>query len=194
MGELALNYESAAVRIFNEGRTETIRSVSLESKKFIDIVDDPSVSKADKVKAFRAACDQHQCTSRDASCGRGVDRHLFALYVAGQAIGADVNFIKDALSIPFKLSTSQIPQRQTTLRDDKDEKLLSPSGGFGPVSDLGYGVSYMMADDDRTFFHVSSKKSCKMTDSTRFMGRIKQALTDLRALFEEAAADSKSST
>jgi hypothetical protein len=95
-------------------------------------------------------------------------------------------FVKDALSVPFKLSTSQIPQRQTNLRGE-DPKLLSPSGGFGPVSDLGYGVSYMMADDARTFFHVSSKRSCATTDSARFMTQIKRALTDMRALFEEAA-------
>ena len=133
MGELALTYESAAVRIFNEGRTETIRSVSIESKALVDMFDDPKVANEDKIKALRIACDKHQSTSRDASCGRGVDRHLFGLYVAGQAISADVKFIKDALSIPFKLSTSQIPQRQTNLRGE-DPKLLSPSGGFGPVS------------------------------------------------------------
>ena len=56
--------------------------------------------------------------------------------------------------------------------------------GVGPVSDVGYGVSYMMADDDRTFFHVSSKHSCNATDSKRFMRGIKQALTDLKALFD----------
>jgi len=190
MDELPLTYEAAATRIFNEGRTETIRSVSIESKKFLDCFEDPSVSTEDKIKAFRAACDQHQCTSRDASCGRGVDRHLFALYVAGQAMSTDIKFVKDALSIPFKLSTSQIPQRQTTLRGE-DPKLLSPSGGFGPVSDQGYGVSYMMADDARTFFHVSSKRSCSKTDSKRMMGRIKQALEDIKALFEQKASAQK---
>ena len=182
MGELALTYESAAVRIFNEGRTETIRSVSKDSKAFVDMLDDPKASNEDKVKAFRKACDYHQAYSRDASCGKGVDRHLFALYVAGQAISADVKFIRDALSIPFKLSTSQIPQRQTELRGE-DAKLLSPSGGFGPVSDEGYGVSYMMADDARTFFHVSSKRKCAATDSKRFMGQIKKALEDIKAIF-----------
>lgn len=171
------------MRMFNEGRTETIRSVSLESKKFVELLDDAGASKEDKIKALRCACDQHQATSRDAGIGKGVDRHLFGLYVAGQAIGADVKFIKEALSIPFKLSTSQIPQRQTTERADGDPKLLSPSGGFGPVSDSGYGVSYMMADDARTFFHVSSKISCDKTKSDRFMGQIKRALTDMKNLF-----------
>jgi len=105
-------------------------------------------------------------------------------------VSTDIKFVKDALSIPFKLSTSQIPQRQTTLRGE-DPKLLSPSGGFGPVSDQGYGVSYMMADDARTFFHVSSKRSCSKTDSKRMMGRIKQALEDIKALFEQKASAQK---
>jgi hypothetical protein len=70
--------------------------------------------------------------------------------------------------------------------DNIDETMVSPSGGFGPVADDGYGVSYMIASDDQvigvassnpgsrfvtvllfaqTFFHVSSKKSCKATVS-----------------------------
>jgi hypothetical protein len=51
----------------------------------------------------------------------------------------------------------------------------------------------MMADDARTFFHVSSKKSCSKTDSARMMGRIKQALEDIKALFEAKASVEKSS-
>jgi len=59
--------------------------------------------------------------------------------------------------------------------------------------DLGYGVSYMMADDARTFFHVSSKRTCGKTDSKRFMTAIKKALEDIKALFptEEAKQEAK---
>ena len=60
---------------------------------------------------------------------------------------------------------------------------LCPGGGFGPVSDKGYGVSYMMAGDSRIFFHVSSKKSCEQTDSQGFVNKICQALADMRMLF-----------
>ena len=40
---------------------------------------------------------------------------------------------------------------------------LSAGGGFGPVANDGYGVSYMMAGEDVVFFHVSSKFSCSAT-------------------------------
>ena len=185
-GELALTYESAAVRLFNEGRTETIRSVSMASKELLHLMHDPSVSPSQKIQALQRACQHHQGYARDAACGKGVDRHLFALYVASMANGGNGDpFLKAALSIPYKLSTSQIPQRQTDfkVKDVGKVPLLSPSGGFGPVSDQGYGVAYMMADDDRTFFHVSSKHSCTATNSARFQQHIKRAFHDLRALY-----------
>jgi hypothetical protein len=36
---------------------------------------------------MRKATDRHQDVSRDASGGKGVDRHLFALYVVGMGLG-----------------------------------------------------------------------------------------------------------
>ena len=38
-------------------------------------------------------------------------------------------------------------------------------GGFGPVSDDGYGVSYIVAGEHTLFFHISSKVSCPNTVS-----------------------------
>lgn len=86
--------------------------------------------------------------------------------------------------MPWQLSTSQIPQRQTeNLWKHSNDHLVSPSGGFGPVADDGYGVSYMMANDEQTFFHISSKRSCENTDSERFRLAIFKAHEDMRALF-----------
>jgi hypothetical protein len=41
-----------------------------------------------------------------------VDRHLFALYVVAMGMGVEVPFLQEALSLPWRLSTSQLPQRQ----------------------------------------------------------------------------------
>ena len=185
-GKFSLTYEAAAVRLFNEGRTETIRSCTNETRQFVTLMDDPKVSKEDKIKAMRHAASRHVSVSRESSIGRGVDRHLFCLYVASLGVGMDIKFLKDALSMPWQLSTSQIPQRQTEGEWPKEVKegMFSPSGGFGPVSDQGYGVSYMMATDDVTFFHISSKRSCKTTDSEKFRKAIWKAHEDMRALFD----------
>lgn len=47
----------------------------------------------------------------------------------------------------------------------KNPKCISAGGGFGPVADDGYGVSYIIAGEDTLFFHVSSKKSSPVTVS-----------------------------
>lgn len=88
------------------------------------------------------------------------------------------------MSEPWKLSTSQTPHGQVGLLDNlKNPKYISAGGGFGPVADDGYGVSYIVAGEDVIFFHISSKRSSGQTDSKRFAGNIRQALQDMRDLF-----------
>ena len=43
--------------------------------------------------------------------------------------------------------------------------MMAAGGGFGPVADDGYGVSYIINGEDTIFFHVSAKKSCPKTVS-----------------------------
>lgn len=106
----------------------------------------------------------------DAMSGKGVDRHLFALYVVAKGRNMSSNFLNNALSMPWKLSTSQQPQVQTRKWpavkkgiksglvhwwDDQGNKVeggppsiynvFSPGGGFGPVADDGcaLGICYL---------------------------------------------------
>jgi carnitine O-acetyltransferase len=72
-------YESAATRKFQEGRTETTRTVSDESVAWCAAMENPSVSAEECVKLFRSAIDAHVKYISDASDGKGVDRHLFGL-------------------------------------------------------------------------------------------------------------------
>ncbi|KAI5701945.1 hypothetical protein M8J75_014923 [Diaphorina citri] len=91
---------------------------------------------------------------------------------------------QEVLSEPWRLSTSQTPHGQTNRLDlKKHPKCISAGGGFGPVADDGYGVSYIVAGEDLIFFHISSKKSSQDTDSSRFAQRIEKALDDMKRLF-----------
>ena len=40
---------------------------------------------------------------------------------------------------------------------------ISAGGGFGPVADDGYGVSYIVSSDQTVSFHVTSKVSSTLT-------------------------------
>ena len=72
-------YESASTRKFQEGRTETCRTVSEESVAFCDAMQHPLSSKAECRDLFRTAVKAHVAYIGDANDGRGCDRHLFGL-------------------------------------------------------------------------------------------------------------------
>lgn len=72
-------YESAATRRFQEGRTETCRSVSDESVAFCNAMQSPSSTNEECRDLFRKAIAAHGEYISAASDGKGVDRHLFGL-------------------------------------------------------------------------------------------------------------------
>ena len=119
-------------------------------------------------------------------CGRGVERHIFAMYVVSMSMDAESEFLQTALKIPWRMSTSQQPQRQTKVWNivpkEIDDICISPGGGFGPVTDDGYGISYMFAGEDKIFFHVSSKRSSPMSDSEKFLNVLNNVLKEMKDL------------
>ena len=72
-------YESAATRRFQEGRTETCRTVSDESVAFCDAMQHPLSTDEECREKFRKALAAHTEYITAASDGKGVDRHLFGL-------------------------------------------------------------------------------------------------------------------
>jgi len=188
--KFALTYESSMTRLYLHGRTETVRSFTQELKEFVLAMNDPETTVEERRELMKAAANKHQNTYRDCMSGQGIDRHLFSLYIVCRGQGHDSPFLKSALTMPWTLSTSQQPQQQMDrgfdpgLPEVKDT--LSPGGGFGPVNDAGYGVSYMIPDDDCIFFHVSSKVSAENTSSKRFMDNIFWALSEMKKLCNDA--------
>uniref|UniRef100_A0A8C1WE29 Carnitine O-palmitoyltransferase 1, muscle isoform n=1 Tax=Cyprinus carpio TaxID=7962 RepID=A0A8C1WE29_CYPCA len=133
---------------------------------------------------LKISADKHQNMYRLAMTGAGIDRHLFCLYIVSKVMGIDSPFLKQVLSEPWRLSTSQTPQQQLNLIDiQKFPKYVGAGGGFGPVADDGYGVSYIIVGENLITFHISSKFSSPETDSFRFGQNIRQAMLDIRALF-----------
>jgi carnitine O-acetyltransferase len=53
-------YEAAALRMFQRGRTETIRSCSIESVNFARIMLDPEAKDIDKATALKDAVNSHK--------------------------------------------------------------------------------------------------------------------------------------
>uniref|UniRef100_A0A8C4F5K8 carnitine O-palmitoyltransferase n=1 Tax=Dicentrarchus labrax TaxID=13489 RepID=A0A8C4F5K8_DICLA len=174
-----LTYESSMTRLFREGRTETVRSCSNESSAFVRALEGGEV----RLRLFRAASEKHQNLYRMAMTGAGIDRHLFCLYVVSKYLGVESLFLKEVLAEPWRLSTSQTPIQQMELFDMVNHpEYVSCGGGFGPVADDGYGVSYSILGENVINFHISCKHSCPDTDAHKFGALIRKALHDLMQL------------
>eukprot|EP00162_Nutomonas_longa_P006294 comp16869_c0_seq3/m.27536 comp16869_c0_seq3/g.27536 ORF comp16869_c0_seq3/g.27536 comp16869_c0_seq3/m.27536 type:complete len:855 (+) comp16869_c0_seq3:60-2624(+) len=194
-GHFCQTYESGTARLFRNGRTETIRSCSESMTHWVYAMEeegDDEDARQNRVKLLRKATDDHVAYTKMAMSGQGIDRHLFGLYVVSVGIGMDPQpqFLVEALSQSWTLSTSQTPTNQTgEWNASKDPGAKTIGGGFGPVSADGYGVSYIISGEDRINFHISSKKACPKTDSKRFGDLIEAALLDMRDIFSGAKKD-----
>ncbi|KAG7313641.1 hypothetical protein JYU34_000799 [Plutella xylostella] len=183
-GRFCLTYEASMTRMFREGRTETVRPCTIESAAWVKAMVDPKVSVEERMRLFRAATHRHQLGYQDAMCGQGIDRHLFCLYVVSKYLELDSPFLQEVFNEPWRLSTSQTPHGQTSKLDLKNHpECISAGGGFGPVADDGYGVSYIIAGDDTLFFHVSCNKTCPKTSASNFVKEIERSLADVKEMF-----------
>ena len=131
-------YESAATRRFQQGRTETCRSVSDESVAFCNAMADPEIPPEECVKKFRAAVDAHVKYISDASDGKGVDRHLFGLKKCLKEGEELPEIFKDkafTYSSTWFLSTSQLSSEYFN------------GYGWSQVVDDGFGIAYMINEN-----------------------------------------------
>lgn len=188
-------YEASMTRLYLQGRTETVRSCTDESCKFVKAMLDKNIDNEERIKLLQLAADKHTILYKDAMNGKGIDRHLFALYVASKGLGYDCKFLADLLMRPWILSTSQTPHTQQTNVPDPNfpsfnDKLCS-GGGFMAVADDGYGISYLFPSDQRIFFHITSRKSSPQTDTKKFGELLFESLAEVKALFESTTKDNK---
>lgn len=145
-------YESASTAAFLKGRTECIRSATNESQRFTLLMNSPTATADEKVKALVAATDKHAAVSKDAKMGGGIDRHLFALRKLAERRSPN-NVPPLFADSAFKTLSNTIISTSSLYSD----ALLG--GGFGPVSP-GYGVGYASADP-MMLFNISAWKQAR---------------------------------
>jgi len=167
--QTVLTYESAGTVRFRNGRTETVRSVSTESKLFCESMENQSLKDNERLKLLQNAVKKQTRIMRAATNGDGIDRHLLGLRILAVGSGMPLPeiFADKAYQLEFKLSTSQTPATGTL------------GGGFSPIAQDGYGVSYVV-NEDRLWFHISSYAQCPTTNATKLSDALSQALLDMQ--------------
>jgi carnitine O-acetyltransferase len=131
-------YESAATRKFQQGRTETCRTVSDESVAFCRAMANPEIGPKECEKLFRAAVNAHVKYITEASDGHGVDRHLFGLKKLIQDGEETPELFKDpayTYSSTWYISSSQLSSE------------FFNGYGWSQVIDQGWGVAYMINEN-----------------------------------------------
>ncbi|KAK0427127.1 hypothetical protein QR680_010075 [Steinernema hermaphroditum] len=184
-GKFNLTYESASQRFYANSRTETLRTVSEDSCAFVRAMEDPNASKTERLRLLRKACESHVLRNKECMTGKGVDRHLFVLYVLSKGTNTSSDFLDYYINQPWILSTSQ-PPVMTNLHNEDEEPNRSWLGAcFGPVAKRGYGICYRFAGNHTICAHITSLKSADNTDSHRFQQHLKDAFHEMAALFDE---------
>ncbi|KAK2713952.1 hypothetical protein QYM36_009742 [Artemia franciscana] len=98
-GKFNLTYEASMTRLFKEGRTETVRPCTIESCAWVKAMENPHSSSKERFDLLRVACQVHQRGYQDAMCGKGIDRHLFCLYVITKYLEVDSPFLKKSKAL-----------------------------------------------------------------------------------------------
>ncbi|XP_023161512.1 carnitine O-acetyltransferase-like isoform X2 [Drosophila hydei] len=178
----AAQYESAHLRIFANGRTETIRSCSNESLAFCKVMTDSGTYLEERVKALRDAVSGHQAYAKQALQGRGVDRHLLGLKLMAEEHNLPIPKFFSSLgymkSKHYRVSTSQVAS------------VYEAFMGYGPNTADGYGCCYNPRESD-IIVAISAWASNEETDPIKFAAALTSAFLEMKAVLDNEAMKSK---
>lgn len=185
--KVTATYETASTRSYLRGRTETIRTVSVESKAFVEAFDQTHIGANEKYTLLSKAANAHRKYTQVASDGHGCDRHLLVLRL--------LNMDHQMLNEKGELESVPVhPIFKDPIHFESQTWRLSTSGlhagirlmgtGFGAVYKDGYGINYMPAPH-LVKFGIESKRIPETVSTEEFMVSLEQSLRDMRSLCEQ---------
>ncbi|KAG7451241.1 acyltransferase ChoActase/COT/CPT [Guyanagaster necrorhizus] len=174
-GQFTATYETALTRMFDKGRTETIRTLTRESRAFCLAMVDGRVTAESKRAALESAIKVHTRLTREAATGKGIDRHLMGLrLMLCPELREHTPLFEDPLfgqSSCWKLCTSGLSAGH-----------LFRGTGFGAIYEDGYGINYL-AGSSMIKFGIESKFSNSLTSTSAFISTLADALRSMQNIF-----------
>ncbi|RKP27779.1 acyltransferase ChoActase/COT/CPT, partial [Syncephalis pseudoplumigaleata] len=171
-GKFTPIYETASTRAYLKGRTETVRSLSPESRAWCEAMRNPAVADAERYRLLQAACKAHARYLKLACHGRGCDRHMLGLRMMLREGEQHPIFTDDAfrMSQNWRLSTSALNTTE-----------LSLGNSFCTMVEDGYSVCYHPRPASLLFV-LESKKSSLETSTHRLERTLLHVLHEMYAL------------
>ncbi|KAF0709620.1 Aste57867_5845 [Aphanomyces stellatus] len=176
-GTFVNQYEPVMMKRFLHGRTEAIRSMTPETKAFLELFVNDDANLLEKCAALRAAVGSHGAIVKRCSAGQGVERHLYALQQLHQIVcpgePEPAFFTDDAW---HKLGRSII---STSNCGNPSLRLF----GFGPVVPEGFGIGYIIKDEGIQFCVAS-----KHRQTQRYLDTLESYLLQMQDLLSREEA------
>lgn len=202
-GKVECTYEPAMTKNFFHGRTEAIRTVSEELNFFVRKFFDADVTNKDKLQYLSDACTAHSAQTKRCSAGKGVDRHLYALFCIWKRYMDDhanddddeegllnETIVGGGLEEKSAPLITELPEIFADLGWDKlNTTVISTSNcgnpslrlfGFGPVSANGFGIGYIIKEDS-----ISICVSLKHRQTERFLVTLELYFNEILNMFKQ---------
>lgn len=176
-GKFETVYEPAMTKLFQNGRTEAIRSVTLPSKKFVKSIFDRHATDEERKQYLQESCKEHSRLTKECSSGLGQDRHLYALYSIWNEM------FRDSMPLPGLFQDKAWSVLSTSIISTSNcGNPCLKSFGFGPVTPNGFGIGYIIRDESITVV-VSSKHR----QTQRFVSLIEKSFLEIDHIFNREA-------
>ncbi|MEA3423997.1 MAG: choline/carnitine O-acyltransferase [Bacillota bacterium] len=158
-------YEAASTKQFLHGRTEAMRSVTEESIKFIN----------DKTKKnLFIASKKHIERIIECKNGYGIDRHLFGLNKMHEKYHGNEKFPIIFTTASYKVLSYN---KFSTSTSSSTGVILA---GYGPVVNDGFGLRYLIYDDELHF--VLSSKFENKDNLLRLKDNLENSLDEIASI------------
>lgn len=166
-GKVVCMYEPVLTKAFYHGRTEAMRSATMQAKQLCQVWCDKKASDDDKLAALRKATMEHSRLVKESASGHGVDRHLFALKCIAERKGMPVPAFFE--SVAWKTLNHTI--LSTSNCGNPALRLF----GFGPVVPDGLGIGYVIKNNG-----LSYSVSSKHRQTRRYIRSLRATLTEMK--------------
>ena len=147
-------YEASQTHRFLDGRTETTRSLSSDSKLWCLAMENSTITDAERHALLKTAVTAHGKYAADAAQGKGCDRHLFGLKVIAEA-----EVQKGNLKNMPKLFLDPMYNRSKywSISTSNLSNNYIVNWGWGEVVPDGVGVAYSI-NSNSIHFNVTARK------------------------------------
>ncbi|GFO13667.1 carnitine o-octanoyltransferase [Plakobranchus ocellatus] len=176
--KMAPTYQTAPLKQFYHGRTETMRTCTDEAFAWCKAMDDPTVAQSKKFELFVNAINKHNKDFAEACELKACDRHLLGLYLISKeegrpipALFTDPSFVKSGGGGNYILSTSCIGY-------------TSVLGAVLPMCENCIGCFYRINEDKLTFY-VTTWNADVATSSSGYATECCNALDSMRELVDQ---------